>query len=130
MPALVGLAIVGIVGIVRAPARDPARAAVATARSLSLPVVAAALAVLPTLVIVYITPRYLADFLAALVLPAFAGFHVVLRWVQASPRSTGRRVVAAVVVVLAVWSVAANVGIARQYQNEHGADFFEAARSR
>jgi hypothetical protein len=126
MPALAVLAVSGVVTIVRAPVR----AAVATARSLSLPVVAAVAAVVPTLVIVYITPRYLADFLPALILPALAGFHALIGWVQDAPRATGRRVIAAVVVVLAAWSVAANVAVARQYQKEHGASFFAGTNSR
>src|SRR5262249_50685249 len=83
MPALIGFAMAGLVAIVRAPAR----VAGATARSLSLPVLAAALSVLPTLVIVYITPRYLSDFFPAIVLAAIAGFHLFLRWVHATSRT-------------------------------------------
>jgi hypothetical protein len=121
MPAFIGFAIAGIVAIVRAPAR----VAAATARSLSLPVLAAVLSVLPTLVIVYITPRYLSDFFPAIVLPAIAGFHLFLRWAQSTSRTTARRIVVAAVVVAAIWGCVANIGVARHYQDAHGAEFFE-----
>jgi hypothetical protein len=121
MPALIGFALVGVVAIVRAPAR----VAAATARSLSLPVIAAVLSVLPTLVIVYITPRYLADFFPAIALPAIAGFHAFMQWAQSTSRATLRRVVVVVVALLAAWGCLANIAVARQYQREHGADFFE-----
>jgi hypothetical protein len=121
MPVLIGFAIAGLVAIARAPARVVA----ATARSLSLPVLAAALSVLPTLVIVYITPRYLSDFFPAIALAAIAGFHLFMRWAQSTSRSTLRRVVVALVVVGAVWGCVANIGVARQYQQEHGDAFFQ-----
>jgi hypothetical protein len=126
MPAMIGFAVAGLVAIVRAPAR----VAVATARSLSLPVLAAALSVLPTLVIVYITPRYLSDFFPAIALAAIAGFHLFMRWAQSTSRSTWRRVVVGVVAVCAVWSCVANIGVARQYQQEHGDAFFSAPIAR
>ena len=121
MPALIGFAVAGLVAIARAPAR----AAAATARSLTLPVLAAVLSVLPTLVIVYITPRYLSDFFPAIALTAIAGFHLFLRWAQSTSRTTLRGLVVAVVAVAALWSCVANVAVAHQYQDEHGAEFFK-----
>jgi len=127
MPALFALAVGGLVAIVRAPVR----AATATLRSLSLPILGAACGVVPTLVIVYITPRYLADFVPLLVLPAFAGLHALVAW---STTDAGRRpvtkLVVAALLVLGVWSCLANVGIAREYQRQHDASFFARGTNR
>jgi hypothetical protein len=120
MPVIVAFAVTGAVAVVRAPAR----VMVATARSFSLPVMAAVAAVLPTLVIVYITPRYLADFFPALVVPGVVGFQVFLAWAFRAERRALVRAVTVGVAVLALWGCVANIAIARQYQDEHGADFF------
>ncbi len=113
MPVLFVLAIGGLVATVRAGARS----GLATLRSLAVPVVGAACAVVPSLVFVYVTPRYTADFLPFLVLLGFAGLYAFVRWA----RSTGERRGAVVVVsvalgVLALWSCVANVSMARDYQ--------------
>jgi len=120
MPVIVAFAVTGVVAIVRARARTVA----ATARSFALPAIAAAAAGLPTLVIVYITPRYLADFLPALIVPGVVGFQAFSAWADRSERRGFVRAVTAAVVVLALWGCVANVATARQYQDEHGADFF------
>ena len=113
MPALVVLAIGGIVATVRAGAR----AGVATLRSLAVPVVGAACAVVPSLVFVYITPRYTADFLPFLVLLAFAGLYAFVQWARSSGERHGVVVMASVVLgMLALWSCLANVSMARDYQ--------------
>ncbi len=123
MPLLFVLAIGGIVTMIR----TKARAAVATLGSLDLPVLGAACAAVPSLVFVYITERYMADFLPLLVLPALAALHAFVRWARtpaaetaSSDRSSKRHgwVIAASVVlgVLALWSCLANVSIARDYQ--------------
>ena len=67
----------------------------ATVRSLALPVLGAACAVVPSLVFVYITPRYTADFLPLLVLFAFAGLYGFVRWARLAvgpARAGGRRI--------------------------------------
>jgi hypothetical protein len=113
MPLLFVLAIAGIVAMVRTKARRAA----ATIGSLDLPVLGAACAAIPSLVFVYITERYMADFLPLLVLPALAAFHVFVRWARSS--TANRKWVVAVSVVLgvlALWSCLANVSIARDYQ--------------
>ena len=91
MPVFVVLAVCGVVAMIRAAVRS----AWATLRSLALPVLGAACAAVPTLVFVYITERYTADFVPVLVLPALAGFAVFLRWAR-TPTSRRGRVVASV----------------------------------
>ncbi|MFN8026204.1 MAG: hypothetical protein U0W40_07585 [Acidimicrobiia bacterium] len=113
MPALVVLALGGVVAIIRAAAR---RAAV-TLRSLAVPVLGAACAAVPTLVFVYITERYIADFLPLLVLPGLAGFHAFVAWARMRREGRGLVVVASVALgALVLWSCVANVSIARDYQ--------------
>ena len=117
MPVLVVLAITGVVAVFRAAARATGRRATATLRSLAVPVSGAAGAAVPTLVFVYITERYTADFLPVLVLPALGGFAVFLRWARAPGSRRGRVVAASVGLgALALWSCVANVSIARDYQ--------------
>ena len=113
MPVFVVLAVSGVVAMFRAAVRSTR----ATLRSLALPVLGAACAAVPTLVFVYITERYTADFVPVMVLPALGGFAVFLRWAR-TPMSGRGRVVAASVVLgaLALWSCVANVSIARDYQ--------------
>jgi hypothetical protein len=113
MPLLFVLAIGGIVAMVRAKARG----AVATLGSLDLPVLGAACAAVPTLVFVYITERYLADFLPLLVLPALAALHAFVVWARSPAAKRGWAVATSVVLgVLVVWSCVANVSLARDYQ--------------
>ena len=80
---------------------------------------------MPSLVFVYITERYMADFLPLLVLPALAGLHAFVRARTPARRPRRRSVVEAarwvvvasiVLGVLALWSCLANVSIARDYQ--------------
>jgi hypothetical protein len=113
MPALFVLAIGGLVAMVRAPAR----AARTSLASLDLPVLGAACAAIPSLVFLYITERYTADFLLLLVLPALAGLHAFVAWAR-SPASRRGWVVALSIGLglLVVWSCVANVSIARDYQ--------------
>jgi hypothetical protein len=113
MPVLFVLAIGGIVAMVRAKARST----VVSLGSLDLPVLGAACAAVPTLVFVYITERYMADFLPVLVLPALAALHVFVVWAR-SPASKRGWVIATSVFlgVLAVWGCIANVSVARDYQ--------------
>jgi hypothetical protein len=113
MPLLLVLAVAGIVVMVRSRARR----VVATLGSLDLPVVGAACAAVPSLVFVYITERYMADFLPLLVLPALAAFHGFVRWARSPGAPRGRVVAVSVALgVLALWSCVANVSIARDYQ--------------
>ncbi len=72
---------------------------------------------MPSLVFVYITPRYTADFLPLLVLLAFAGLYAFVRWAHSPAARRGRVVAASVVLgVLSLWSCVANVSMARDYQ--------------
>jgi hypothetical protein len=113
MPVFLVLAVGGFVTMIRARAR----AGLATLGSLDLPVLGAACAAVPSLVFVYITERYTADFLPLLVLPAFAALHVFVGWARSPNAKRGLVVViAAGLGVLAVWSCVANVSIARDYQ--------------
>jgi uncharacterized membrane protein len=111
------LAIGGLVAMVRTKART----AVATLGSLDLPVLGAAGAAVPSLVFVYITERYMADFLPVLVLLALAGLHAFVCWARApeseSASRRGRVVTASAILgVLVLWGCVANVSIARDYQ--------------
>jgi len=78
MPLLFVLAIGGIVTMIRAKAR----AAAVTLASLDVPVLGAVGAAVPSLVFVYITERYMADFLPLLVLPALAALHAFIAWAR------------------------------------------------
>jgi hypothetical protein len=113
MPALFVLAIGGLVAMVRASVR----ATRTSLASLDLPVLGAACAAIPSLVFLYITERYTADFLLLLVLPALAGLHAFVAWAR-SPASRRGWVVALSIGLglLVVWSCLANVSIARDYQ--------------
>jgi hypothetical protein len=113
MPVLVVLAFTGIVGVVRAAAR----ASTATLRALTVPALGAAAAVVPSLVFVYVTERYIADVVPVLGLLALGGFAVFLRWARAPGAHRGRVIAASLALaVLASWSCVANVSIARDYQ--------------
>jgi hypothetical protein len=113
MPALLVLAIGGIVAMVRAPART----ARTTLASLDLPVLGAVAAAVPSLVFLYITERYTADFLPLLVLAALGGLHAFLAWARA-PASRRVWVVATStgLGLLVAWGCLANVSLARDYQ--------------
>ena len=102
--------------MVRASARA-ARSTLATLASLEVPVLGAACAAIPSLVFLYITERYTADFLLLLVVPALAGLHAFVGWAR-SPASRRGWVVALSIGLglLVVWSCLANVSIARDYQ--------------
>jgi len=107
------LAIGGIVTMIRAKAR----AAAVTLASLDVPVLGAVCAAVPSLVFVYITERYMADFLPLLVLPALAALHAFIAWARSSTARRGRVVAVSVVLgLLALWSCVANVSLARDYQ--------------
>jgi hypothetical protein len=113
MPLLFILAIGGIVAMVKAKARST----IATLGSLDVPMLGAACAAVPTLVFVYITERYMADFLPVLVLPALAALHAFAAWARSPAAKRGWVVATSVVLgVLAVWGCIANVSVARDYQ--------------
>jgi len=113
MPVFVVLAVGGLIAVVRSHARTTT----VNVSSLGVPIVGAACAAVPSLVFVYITERYTADFLPVLVLPAFAGLYAFVRWAR-SPGARRGLVVASVAVLgaLALWGCVANVSIARDYQ--------------
>ena len=78
MPVFLVLAVGGLVTMFRARGTP----GLATLASLDLPVLGAACSAVPSLVFVYITQRYTADFLPLLVLPAFAAFHAFVGWAR------------------------------------------------
>jgi hypothetical protein len=105
MPLFVVLGIIGFVAIWR------------TLPELRVLVIGAFVAVVPTLLIGYLSNRYLADFMPLLVVCSLAGLHVLLR--NATNVSTTRLKAGAVVfVVLAAVSVWVNFGLAYAYQRE------------
>ncbi|HEX5095658.1 MAG TPA: hypothetical protein VFX21_06595 [Acidimicrobiia bacterium] len=114
MPALAVLALVGLVAVVRARGRDAPNVAV-----LRAPIAGAALATGATVTIGFIANRYLSDFVPLLVLGAIAGFHVTLVWLR-GPGTRGqramKRTVGVALVVLASFSLWANVGLAVLYE--------------
>jgi hypothetical protein len=116
MPLLTALAIVGIVAV--ACARR--RAERPTLAALRVPILATVVAVVPTLMFIFLTQRYTGDFVPLLVLGALAGFFTFAGW--AARQRGGRRalvVVASVVLLaLAAWSVLANYGMARDWQRD------------
>lgn len=117
IPAAMPLLFVFAIGGIVAMARARARVAEATLASLDLAVLGAAFATIPSLVFLYITTRYMADFLPLLVLPALAALHLLVRWARSSGTNRSQVVAVSVVVAtLALWSCVANVSLARDYQ--------------
>jgi hypothetical protein len=117
MPLLTLLAIVGVVVVVCAARRRERE----TLTALRLPLLATLIAPVPTLMFLYLTQRYTADFVPFLVLGALAGLFVVVAW-AVEPRKRGRAVVAIAAVALsalAAFGVLANYGMARDTQHEH-----------
>jgi hypothetical protein len=117
MPLLLGLALVGLVVIVLARRRDHQL----TASALRVPVLGAAAAAIPSLAFIFLTQRYMGDFVPLLALPAIAGFFATVAW--AGRRRGWMRLLVALAAVallaLAVFSTLANYGMARDWQSEH-----------
>ena len=115
MPVLFVLAVGGVVGTVRAGARVRLRPPSVPSPCRSL---GAACAVVPSLVFVYITPRYTADFLPLLVLSAFAGLYafVALGALDRGRAGAWWSSTSIVLGVLALLELLANVSMARDYQ--------------
>ena len=117
MPLLLGLALVGLVVVVVARRRDGR----ATLAALRVPVLGAAVAVIPSLAFIFLTQRYLGDVVPFLQLLAIAGFFAVVAW-AARRRGWARLLVAVAgvaLVALATFSTLANYGMARDWQSEH-----------
>jgi hypothetical protein len=117
MPLLTLLAIVGVVAVVCAPRRRERE----TPAALRLPLLATLIAPVPTLMFLYLTQRYLGDFVPFLMLAALAGLFVVVAW-AAGRRGRARVLVACAAVALcavAAFGVLANYGMARDTQHEH-----------
>ena len=117
MPLLSGLALVGIVTVVLARRRRDR----STLAALRIPMLAAAVAVVPSLAFIFLTQRYMGDIVPLLALGALAGFFAFVGW--ASRRRGWMRipVVLAAVALLALgtFSALANFGMARDWQREH-----------
>jgi hypothetical protein len=121
MPLLTVLAVAGIVVVACARRRTER----STLAALRVPLLAALVAVVPTLMFIFLTQRYTGDFVPLLVLGALAGFFAFAGW-AARQRGTGpsgvRRllvgIAAVALVALAAWSVLANYGIARDWQRD------------
>jgi hypothetical protein len=106
MPALTVLGGTGVVVLVR-------RAGAAAVRA---PLIGAVIGGLATLTIAFVADRYMSDLLPAIVLASLVGLHALLGVAQRVPRATWTRVVAVVVLVLAVISVWVNFALAFSYQ--------------
>jgi hypothetical protein len=117
MPLLLGLALLGIVVVVVARARRDH----ATLAALRVPMIGAAVAVVPSLAFIFLTQRYLGDFLPFLVLAALAGLFAFVEWTsrQHGVLRAAAIAVAAGLVALAVFSALANFGMARDFQRDH-----------
>ena len=76
MPLLVGLALVGLVVVVLARRRRDR----STLAALRLPLLGAAVAVVPSLAFIFLTQRYMGDIIPLLVLGALAGFFAFVGW--------------------------------------------------
>jgi hypothetical protein len=106
MPALTVLGGTGVVVLVR-------RAGAAAVRA---PLIGAVIGGLATLTIAFVANRYMSDLLPAVVLASLVGLHALLGVAQRAPRATWTRVVAVVVLVLAVMSLWVNFALAFSYQ--------------
>ncbi len=111
MPGITVLAVVGGVAVVST------RFARSTgARMLRVPIIGAAVGVVPTVTIAFVAQRYLGDFLPLVVIGALAGGHTLLHRVETSgPVRRRTRVVAGVLVVLLAFGVWANGSLAYVY---------------
>jgi hypothetical protein len=117
MPLLLGLGLLGLGAIVVARCRSER----STLAALRVPVLAAAVAPIPTLAFVFLTQRYIGDFVPLFALLAFSGFFAFITW--AARRQGWTRVLVAVaaafLVAIATFGVLANFGMARDWQREH-----------
>ena len=117
MPLLLGLALVGL-GVVVFARRRRERSTLAALR---VPMLAAAVAVVPSLAFIFLTQRYMGDIIPLLVLGALAGFFAFVAW--ASRRRGWMRIpvvlAGVAMLALATFSALANYGMARDWQREH-----------
>jgi hypothetical protein len=113
MPALLALAAIGFVAIVRAPTQGN-RPTLAVMRPL---VLGAAGAWVLSITIVYITQRFTADFVPLLVLGSLPGLQLLLRrGDEGRHLGYGLRIGAVVLAALSVWSCYTNFSLALVYQ--------------
>ena len=111
MPALLITAIAGIFVVFRRRNREPP-----SASAWRLPLIGAAISVLPTLAIVYVAQRYTADFIPLLVLSGVVGVHWIA--LAATSRDLRRlRTIATIAVALAAWGVWTNVSLAYEFRH-------------
>ncbi len=117
MPLLLGLALVGL-GVVVFARRRRERSTLAALR---VPMLAAAVAVVPSLAFIFLTQRYMGDIIPLLMLGALAGFFAFVAW--ASRRRGWMRIpvvlASVALLALATFSALANYGMARDWQREH-----------
>ena len=117
MPLLLGLALVGLVVVVLARRRRDR----STLAALRIPLLGAAVAVVPSLAFIFLTQRYMGDIIPLLVLGALAGFFAFVAW--ASRRRGWMRIpvvlAGVALLALATFSALANYGMARDWQREH-----------
>lgn len=112
MPALFGLAVVGIVAMVRRSSRG----AFALLRA---PVIGAACATIPTLGVAELAHRYMSDFVPLLMLLGSIGFASLL---SIARRGNVGWALAGLASIAAVWSLGASIGLAVIYQHTVGVD--------
>ena len=113
MPGIFILAALGVIAAV-----SPRYARSAGARLLRVPLLGAAVAILPTVFIAFVAQRYLADFLPLLTIGALAGLHTLLRRRTETPPNQRRRTTAILVGigVLSAFGIWANGSLAFLYQ--------------
>lgn len=125
MPAISALAIIGVVVAFRR--RGPDDRAPTRWR---LPLLGAAAALLPTLVIVYVAQRYLGDFMVLLLLGATLGIHWLAR-ACTERGTTFARIATACLVLLGAWSCWVNLALAYEFRHTYApftVDDLRAAR--
>lgn len=109
MPALIALALVGLVAIFRSVLANPsARHGSASPALLLVPVIGAAVGTLGTLTFGYLTNRYLADFVPIVALAGFCGFYVL---VAGTRKPVANFLLVGALLVVALFGIWANVAL-------------------
>lgn len=113
MPLLVVLGVVGLVAVIRPPPGSGARGS--TLAVLRIPVLGAAAGCAGMLAIAFVAHRYLGDVFPLLALLALAGLHRCGRWFG-GPLRPGSVAVGSGLLLLGIWGLVANLGLALEYQ--------------
>lgn len=117
MPALAILCAIGLVAVVRARGSH----GVEQLARLRLPLLAAFLATLPTLMFLFMAARYIGDWFPFVALGGFAGFFVMFNWCTCRWSQRRGLVIAltALLCALTVFALLLNIGMAFDFQHDH-----------